>query len=374
MPRIFVIILYLDILDFLKMKGIILHGGHGTRLRPLTHTGPKQLLPIANKAMSQYALEDLKTAGVTKIGIIIGDVYPEKVKEYYGDGSKFGVNITYIYQDAPKGISHAIGLCKDFIGSDKFIVYLGDNVLRKNLIDYTNDFVNSDSDAMILLCEVGDPQRFGVATLDKNNPGKIKSIIEKPKDPPSNLAVIGIYFLTPKIFDIIDNLKPSLRGELEITDALQMLLSDGMVNYDTVTGWWKDTGTPEDIIHANKLVLDSIGTENQFLIDSDVTIQDSVIIGSDTTISEDSLTTGPVIIGKNCSIGPGVRIGKYVSIGDNCVLQNCTIENSIIMSDCIINSKVDLYSSIISHGSEIINNNTPKKHQFLLGERSQLKL
>ena len=153
-----------------------------------------------------------------------------------------------------------------------------------------------------------------------------------------------------------------------------MLLSDGMVNYDTVTGWWKDTGTPEDIIHANKLVLDSIGTENQFLIDSDVTIQDSVIIGSDTTISEDSLTTGPVIIGKNCSIGPGVRIGKYVSIGDNCVLQNCTIENSIIMSDCIINSKVDLYSSIISHGSEIINNNTPKKHQFLLGERSQLKL
>jgi len=374
MPRIFVIILYLDILDFLKMKGIILHGGHGTRLRPLTHTGPKQLLPIANKAMSQYALEDLKTAGVTKIGIIIGDVYPEKVKEYYGDGSKFGVNITYIYQDAPKGISHAIGLCKDFIGSDKFIVYLGDNVLRKNLIDYTNDFVNSDSDAMILLCEVDDPQRFGVATLDKNNPGKIKSIIEKPKDPPSNLAVIGIYFLTPKIFDIIDNLKPSLRGELEITDALQMLLSDGMVNYDTVTGWWKDTGTPEDIIHANKLVLDSIGTENQFLIDSDVTIQDSVIIGSDTTISEDSLTTGPVIIGKNCSIGPGVRIGKYVSIGDNCVLQNCTIENSIIMADCTINAKIDFTSSIMAHGSQIEDSDVPKKHQFLLGERSQIKL
>jgi glucose-1-phosphate thymidylyltransferase len=227
---------------------------------------------------------------------------------------------------------------------------------------------------MILLCEVNDPQRFGVAELDENNPGKIKSIVEKPKNPPSNLAVIGIYFLTPKIFEIIDNLKPSWRGELEITDALQMLLSDGIVDYDTVTGWWKDTGTPEDIIHANKLVLDSIGTENQFLIDSDVTIRDNVIIGSDTKISEDSLITGPVIIGKNCSIGPGVRIGKYVSIGDNCILKNCNIENSIIMSDCKIDSKVDLSSSIISHGSEIIDNEIPKKYQFLLGERSQLKL
>jgi glucose-1-phosphate thymidylyltransferase len=227
---------------------------------------------------------------------------------------------------------------------------------------------------MILLCEVDDPQRFGVAELDKVNPGKIKKIIEKPKIPSSNLAVIGIYFLTPKIFEIIDNLKPSLRGELEITDALQMLLSDGIVDYDTVTGWWKDTGTPEDIIHANKLVLDSIGTENQFLINPDSKIQDDIIIGSNTKISEDSFITGPVIIGKNCKIGPAVRIGKYVSIGDNCIIQNCNIENSIIMSNCKINSKVDLSSSIISHGSEIIDNDTPKKHQFLLGERSQLKL
>jgi glucose-1-phosphate thymidylyltransferase len=357
------------------MKGIILHGGHGTRLRPLTHTGPKQLLPIANKPMSQYALEDLKTAGITEIGIIIGDVYPEKVKEYYGDGTNFGVNITYIYQDTPKGISHAIKLCKNFIGNDKFIVYLGDNVLRKNLIDYTKKFGYSNSDAMILLCEVDDPERFGVAELDHDNPGKIKKIIEKPKNPSSNLAVIGIYFLTPKIFEIIDNLKPSWRGELEITDALFDLITQGNnVEYDIVTGWWKDTGTPEDIIHANKLVLDSIGTENQFLIDSDSKIQDSVIIGDNTEISDDSFVTGPVIIGKNCKIGPSVRIGKYVSIGDNCILQNCDIENSIIMSDCKINSKVNLFSSIISYGSEIMGSDIPKKHQFLLGERSQLKL
>jgi glucose-1-phosphate thymidylyltransferase len=357
------------------MKGIILHGGHGTRLRPLTHTGPKQLLPIANKAMSQYALEDLKTAGITEIGIIIGDVYPEKVKEYYGTGEKFGVKITYIYQDKPKGISHAIRLCKDFIGDDKFIVYLGDNVLRKNLIDYTKKFQTSNSDAMILLCKVDDPQRFGIAELDKDNLGKIKKIMEKPKNPQSDLAVIGIYFLTPKIFGVIDRLKPSWRGEFEITEALQMLMDDGdKIEYDTVTGWWKDTGTPEDIIHANKLVLDSIGTENQFLIDDNAEITNNVVIGTGTTISPDSIITGPVIIGKNCTISNGVQLGPYVSVGDNCNLKQCIIQNSIIMTYCIIDSKVVFESSIISHGSEIIASDIPKKHQFLLGERSQIKL
>ena len=357
------------------MKGIILHGGHGTRLRPLTHTGPKQLLPIANKAMSQYALEDLKTAGVTEIGIIIGDVFPEKVKEYYGTGENFDVKITYIYQDEPKGISHAIRLCKDFIGNDKFIVYLGDNVLRRNLIDYTKKFQSSNSDAMILLCKVDDPQRFGIAELDQNDSGKIKKIVEKPKVPPSDLAVIGIYFLTPKIFDIIDRLKPSWRGELEITEALQMLMDDGnKIEYDTVTGWWKDTGTPEDIIHANKLVLDSIGTENQFLIDSDAEIKDNVVVGTGTILDDESSIIGPVIIGKNCSIGPGVKLGPYVSVGDNCNLNHCTIKDSIIMTNCIINVKVDFESSLISHGSEITSSNIPNKHQFLLGERSQTKL
>ena len=354
------------------MKGIILHGGHGTRLRPLTHTGPKQLLPIANKPMSQYALEDLKKAGALDIAIIIGDVYPEKVKEYYGDGSKFGVNITYVYQDKPKGISHAIRLCKDFIKNDKFIVYLGDNVLRKDLVDYTKKFQNSSTDAMILLCEVDEPQRFGIAELDGK---KIKKIMEKPKNPPSNLAVIGIYFLSPKIFDIIDKLKPSWRGELEITEALQLLMDDGYtIGYDTVTGWWKDTGTPEDIIHANKLVLDSIGTENQFLIDSNAEIKENLVIGKGTTISRDSFVTGPVIIGKNCTIGPAVRLGPYVSVGDNTVLQNCEIENSIIMNESKINSKISIHDSIISHGSVIEDSTIPKKHQFLLGERSQISL
>ena len=357
------------------MKGIILHGGHGTRLRQLTHTGPKQLLPIANKPMSQYALEDLKSAGIHDIAIIIGDIYPEKVKEYYGDGKQFGVNITYVYQEKPKGISHAIRLCKEFVGDDKFIVYLGDNVLRRNLADYTKKFSSSSLDAMILLCEVDNPSKFGVAYIDTEDPLKIKNIIEKPKNPTSNLAVIGVYFLTPKIFDIIDNLKPSMRGELEITDALQLLMDkENTIAYDTVTGWWKDTGTPDDIIHANRLVLDSIGTEEQFLTEKDASIKGNIIIGSNTEISQDSSIIGPAIIGKNCKIGNTVRLGPYVSIGDNCILENCNIENSILMKDCKVYAKVNLSSSIIAHSCQIDGGTVPKKSQFLLGERTHLEL
>ena len=354
------------------MKGIILHGGHGTRLRPLTHTGPKQLLPIANKPMSQYALEDLRKAGITNIAIIIGDIYPDKVKEFYGNGKKFGVKIKYIIQDKPKGISHAIRLCKDFIGKEKFVVYLGDNILRTGLVKYTKKFVSSKIDAMILLCEVDDPSRFGIAELDGK---KIKKITEKPKNSASNLAVIGVYFLGPKIFDIIDKLKPSWRGELEISDALQMMLESKLtISYDRVTGWWKDTGTPDDILHANKLILDSIGTLNQFVPEEGAKIQGNTVIGKNSSISRDSFVTGPAIIGEHCTIGPTARIGPYVSVGNNSVLKRCDIENSIIMDGCKINSKIHISDSIVSHGSEIIDNPEPKKHQFLLGERSQVKI
>ena len=349
------------------MKGIILHGGHGTRLRPLTHTGPKQLLPIANKPMSQYALEDLKNSGIVDIGIIIGGVYSEKVKEYYGTGAKFGVKITYIYQDSPKGISHAISLCKDFVGNDKFIVYLGDNVLRKDLIDYTKNFQLSTSDAMILLCEVKDARSFGIAILDSENKNKIKKIIEKPKIPPSNLAVIGIYFLTPKIFDVIDRLKPSWRNELEITDALQMLMDDGnQIEYDVVTGWWKDTGTPQDIIHANKLVLDSLNNRS-------AENPTNIIIGENCKISKNSILKGPIILGDNCTIN-SATLGPNVSIGNNSILEQCTIENSIVMHDCQIISNTHIFDSIIATESEIKQSTKPKKQQFLLGERSQVNL
>jgi len=354
------------------MKGIILHGGQGTRLRPLTHTGPKQLLPIANKPMSQYALEDLCKSGITDIAIVIGHEHSEKVKEFYGDGTKFGVKINYIFQDSPKGISHAIRLCKNFIGKDKFIVYLGDNVLRTELVNYSKKFASSKAEAMILLCEVDDPSRFGVAELAGK---KIKKITEKPKNPISNLAVIGVYFLTPKIFDIIDKLKPSWRGELEITDALQMIIEGGFtIQYDTVTGWWKDTGTPDDILRANQLILDMIGTKNQFNLNEGAKVQGNIVIGKNSTISRDSFVTGPVIIGEHCTIGPAARIGPYVSVGNNSVLKKCDVENSIIMDGCKINTKIHITDSIIAHGSEIVDNSQPKKSQFLLGERSQVKI
>jgi glucose-1-phosphate thymidylyltransferase len=349
------------------MKGIILHGGHGTRLRPLTHTGPKQLLKIANKPMSQYALEDLRDAGITDIAVIIGDVYPEKVKEFYGDGTNFGVRLTYIHQDQPKGTAHAISLCENFVGNDKFIVYLGDNILRKGLQEYTKKFKSSNPDAMILLCEVDNPSQFGIAELDGK---KIKKISEKPKIPPSNLAVIGVYFLTPKIFKIIKKLKPSWRNELEITEALQLLMNEGnIIEYETVSGWWKDTGTPEDILHANQLILDTTDRLGNVTLKN---TKEKIIIGNNTVVNQAQIN-GPVIIGNNCIIESSVNLGPYVSVGDNTILKKCKIETSIIMAECMIDANIEIKDSIISDGT-VIENNVIQKHQFLLGERSKIKL
>ena len=343
------------------MKGIILHGGHGTRLRPLTHTGPKQLLKIANKPMSQYVLEDLHDAGIKDIAIIIGDVYPEKVKEFYGNGEKFDVNITYVYQDNPKGIAHAISLCEDFIGNDKFIVYLGDNILRTGLSSFVDKFQNSSSDAQILLAEVENPSQFGVVDIKEN---KILKIIEKPKSPPSNFAVIGVYFLTPKIFKIISKLKPSWRGELEITEALQLLMDKGLtVDHDYVTGWWKDTGTPKDILHANQLILESMKDEQN----------NGIFIGKNCTIEPGSKIIAPVIIDDNCIIKSSTIIGPNVSIGKNSNLEHCNIKNSIVMDDCLIDKYVKITDSIIADGTEI-KNNTSNEFIFLLGERSKIEL
>jgi glucose-1-phosphate thymidylyltransferase len=355
------------------MKGIILHGGHGTRLRPLTHTGPKQLLLIANKPMSMYALEDLTESGITDIAIIIGDVFPEKVKEFYGNGAKFGSKITYIYQDKPRGIAHAIGLCRDFVGDDKFVVYLGDNILKGGIKHYVSKFAMSSADALILLCEVENASRYGIATVVENH---IVKILEKPQNSESNLAVTGIYFLKSSIFPIIDNLKPSLRGEMEITEALQGLIDDGRkkIEYDYVTGWWKDTGTPEDILDANRLVLDSLKTEINGIVESQACLQGRIRIGKNTKVYKGSVIRGPVIIGENCEIDSGVYVGPFTSIGNEVDMKKGEVENSIIMNDCEINISGRIVDSIIAHGSKIIDvpYSYPKGHRFLLGERSQV--
>lgn len=353
------------------MKGIILHGGHGTRLRPLTHTGPKQLLPIANKPMSQYCIESLRDAGITDIAIIIGGTGSNKVQEYYGNGEKFGVKITYILQDAPRGIAHAIKLCKEFVNGEKFVVFLGDNILKKSILEYVNRFRYSDASASILLCEVNNPTQFGIADVKD---GIIKKIMEKPKDPPTNLAVTGIYLLTPTIFDIIDRLKPSWRNEYEITDALQMLLQEKhRIVYDMVTDYWKDTGTPNDIIHANQVILSGMKPYFEGKKDDDVEISGNVMIGSRTIIKSGSKIIGPVIIGKDCQIGPNVNIGSNTSIGDTSKLSNCHIENSIIMSGCNIDGDFTIKDSIIAFNSEITKSNTPNK-VFLLGEGTKISL
>jgi glucose-1-phosphate thymidylyltransferase len=352
------------------MKGILLHGGHGTRLRPLTHTGPKQLLPIANKPMSEYCIESMKEAGVKEIAIIVGGIGSQKVKDYYGKGEKLGVNITYIQQDFPRGISHAISLCEDFINNERFLVFLGDNIIQKSISQIGKEFEKSDDAATILLCEVDNPSRFGIADIQN---GQIKKIIEKPKNPPTNLAVTGIYFLTPIIFDVIKKLKPSWRNELEITDALDMLLNEKYsISYKMITDYWKDTGTPEDIINANKAILENMTPKFKGEIDSTVSIEGNVSIGNETCISNQVKIQGPVIIGNKCIISGDVIIGPNTSIGNKCIISGGTIKDSIIMNNCEIRKNVNLRNSIISSNSTIIQNNIKNEQVFLLGEGTKV--
>ncbi len=355
------------------MKGIILHGGHGTRLRPLTHTGPKQLLPIANKPMSQFGLESIRDAGITDIVIIIGGIGSKKVKEYYENGEKFGVKITYVEQDKPRGIAHAISLCKEFVGKEKFLTFLGDNILLDSISNYVKEFEQSDASASIVLCEVENPSRFGIAHVKE---GIITKIVEKPKEPLSNLAVIGVYLLTPKIFDVISRLKPSWRNELEITDTLQMLLEEKQkIIYNTVKKNWKDTGTPEDIIQANDIILKKMVPYFDGQKEEEVRMIGNIMIGKNTIIKNNCELICPVIIGKNCVIESGCKIGPNISIGDNSKISKCNIKNSIIMSNCNIECNEKIENSIISNNSEILQvKNGPNVKVFLLGEGTRISL
>jgi glucose-1-phosphate thymidylyltransferase len=354
------------------MKGIILHGGHGTRLRPLTHTGPKQLLPIANKPMSEYCVETLASAGIKEIAFIIGGIGSKKVKEYYGDGEKFGVKFTYIQQDSPRGIAHAVSLCKDFVNNEKFVVFLGDNIIQRKINDYILDFEKSDASASLLLCEVSNPSQFGIAEIENN---KIIKITEKPKNPPTNLAVTGIYFLTPYIFEVIKKLKPSWRNELEIADALQMLIEeDKKIIYGMITDFWKDTGTPDDIIEANKIILENMPESFQGKKEEQVIMEGKIIVGKGAIIKNGVKIVGPTIIGENCIIEGNTVIGENTSIGENSHLNGCNISDSIIMSNCTIKGKLDIRNSIIASNSKIIKEKKETNKKFILGEGTQISL
>jgi len=357
------------------LKGVVLHGGHGTRLRPLTHTGPKQLIPIANKPISQYVLEDLRDSVVKDIAIILGDIYPEKVKECYGDGANLSVNLTYVQQGDPKGIAHAVSLCEKFTGKDDFVVYLGDNLLKGGIKKYADEFRASRHDAAILLCPVKNPQLFGVAKFDKN--GKLVGLVEKPKTPPSQYALTGIYFFKPAIYDMIRKLKPSKRGELEITEAIHLLVEGGYdVGHHIVSGWWKDTGSPEDILEANRLVLDDLKPETRGTIESEASVQGRVSTGQGSLVKEGALITGPSIIGRNSTVGADVYVGPYTSIGNNVTIKRGEVVNSIVMDGCLLNAKERITDSIIGSNTRIISNagSKPSGRKFILGESSQVAL
>jgi glucose-1-phosphate thymidylyltransferase len=352
------------------MKGVILHGGAGTRLRPLTHTGPKQLIPIANKPMSLYAIEALKEAGVTDLAIILGTIAPEKVQEYYGEGERFGVKITYINQGEPKGIAHAVKLTEYFVGDEPFVVFLADNILKGGIQEMVEDFEESQAAAEIALCHVRNPQSFGIADLKD---GKIIRLLEKPKDPVSDLALVGIYFFRKPIFDAIRRLKPSWRNELEITDAIQTLLDDGLeVRHRLVKGWWKDTGLPEDILEANQLVLSELSSYNRGRLEKDVKVSGIVCVGEGTVVRAGTTLRGPLIIGKGCEIGPDAYVGPYTSIGDNTLVRGAEVENTIIVGNCKIECKRRIVDSLIGSNTQISDSESslPRGSRFIIGENT----
>ncbi len=357
------------------MKGVVLTGGSGTRLRPLTHTGPKQLIPIANKPNVLYCIDDLRNAGINDIGIILGDNMPEKARELLGDGSRYNVRFTYIVQGPPKGIAHAIGCAREFVGDDPFCVYLGDNLLKGGIRAMVEDFAADREDAMIALCPVKNPEKFGVAELDGK--GNVLNLVEKPKEPKSNLALVGIYLLRPSIFPVIDTLEPSWRNELEITDALERLQRNGgKVKAHIVKGWWKDTGRPDDILEANHLILEDIEPLNEGTVEEGAQVQGRVRIEKGAVILGGSVIRGPAVIGKDCTIGPNTYVGPYTSIGDRSKLVGADIEASILVGDCIVETPKKIVNSLIGRHTVIrsSDNRLPKGQQLIVGENSSLIL
>ena len=353
------------------MKGLILSGGHGTRLRPITFSQQKQLIPVANKSILFYCIEDLINAGVKNIGIIIG---PNKEQVMDAVNSvDWNANIEFIYQDYPRGLAHAVKISKEFLNDDRFIMYLGDNLLRNGSLDFINDFANSSVAASLLLTEVDNPERYGLVMANKEKKVIIK-LMEKPKKPPTNLAIVGIYGLTPIIFDAIAKLKPSFRGELEITDALQWLIDNGhTIKYKMVEGWWKDTGMPEDILDANRLILDDLKTENKGEIEDSI-INGRVCIGEGSLIKDNSIIKGPVIIGKNCIIS-NTYVGPYTSIGNDCQIINTEIEDLIVMEGTRIANAGKIVNSLIGKSVNIEKNNSSLSGtKFIIGDNSEVEI
>jgi glucose-1-phosphate thymidylyltransferase len=352
------------------VKALITAGGHGTRLRPITHTQNKHLIPIANKFMLDYALEYVRDAGIVDVGIIInaGD---RSIKEEFGDGSVRDLNITYIPQDAPLGLAHVIKISEKYIGTEPFIFYLGDNILVGGVKRFINEFQNAKSNCHLALSKVLDPNRFGVAEVYED---KIIGIVEKPIEPKSDLAVTGIYLYDSNIFEAVNNINPSARGELEISDAHQYLLEHGFkISYSVITGWWKDTGKPSDLLAANQLVLDNIkDKKNQNIINS--IINGKINVGENVKIINSKID-GPVIINDDTII-EDAHITAHTAIGKRCQVINSQIGYSIVMSDSkIINVNEKITNSLLGTDVEIVGNHKDQStHRFILGDQSRVEV
>ncbi len=353
------------------MKALITAGGKGTRLRPLTHTQNKHMLSIANKPILHYAIEKVVNAGITEIGIVTNQEGTE-VKEAIGDGSTWGVNITYIPQDAPLGLAHVVKISQDFIGDDSFIFYLGDNMVVGGLEKFIQAFKESGANCHLTLSKVKDPERFGVPELKD---GHIIGIEEKPKAPKSEYAVSGIYIYDSNIFKAVNAIEPSARGELEISDAHQYLLDNGyQIGYSEITGWWKDTGKPEDILEANRLVLEHTTGKTLGNVDSLSTITGEVVIEKGASVIN-SVVRGPIVIGSNTRI-ENSYVGPFTSIGKNCIINESEVEFSIILDSCKINDVgVRIENSLLGTGARVVRaTSRPQTHRFMVGDQSLIEI
>lgn len=355
------------------MKALILAGGRGTRLKPLTNTMPKQLLPVANKPILFYVLDQIKEAGITDIGIIISPETGPHIRETVGDGSRWDARITYILQHEPLGLAHAVKTAQDFLGDSPFLMFLGDNLIQGGISQFVQQFNANSPDALILLKPVKETHLFGIAELDET--GKVCRIEEKPKQPRSNLAVIGVYIFSPLVHEAIAHIKPSWRGELEITDTIQRLIDSGKnVQSHILDGWWLDTGKKDDLLEANRVVLDDfLRREIKGDIDGASQMVGRVEVRPETKI-ENSTIRGPVSIAEGCRIKDSF-IGPFTSIGNNTIIENSSIEHSVILADCHIVNIERLADSIIGRSTEVVKQDQGfKALRLFLGDDARVEL
>ena len=353
------------------MKGLILSGGKGTRLRPLTYTSAKQLVPVANKPVLFFGIESIVRAGIEEIGIVVGETHQE-IRAAVGDGSRFGARVTYIQQDAPRGLAHAVLIARDFLGDDSFVMYLGDNLIVSGITELVEEFRRLGCNSEILLAKVANPRQFGVAELTAD--GKVHRLVEKPEQPKSDLALVGVYMFDHHIHESVRRIQPSARGELEITDAIQDLVDRGLdVHPHVVKGWWKDTGKLEDMLEANRIVLEKMESDwSSTALRGSSAIEGRVVLGEGAEVV-DSVVRGPVIIGAGARI-INAFVGPYTSIGDRCEISHCEIENSIVLADSsILDVPRRIDGSLVGRNVRIVRAiEKPKAYRFMLGDNSEV--